>query len=272
MSKDADGRMIKVNKEEMKNIARLFSGIGDSMVTACIQGYMGDAYVDKLPEPEVGVIISGEYSFFAGDTKNPKAYDLVNGLFDISRSRKTVCIFPEEEPQWEQLLMSVKKNDPKIVTRYGIVQKDYDFDPERLGYFMKRLPKGYDLVPFDEDLYDQAMKEEWAEEFCKVFSSAEDFLTRGFGYAITKDGKLVSGTSTMTVYDGGAEVQMATHPDYRKQGLAMVCAAAFLLESRRRKIRACWDAENEISKKIAIALGYEYRGEYTTIHMRDPEA
>lgn len=93
------------------------------------------------------------------------------------------------------------------------------------------------------------MSEDWSREFCETFASVEDYLKRGFGYAAVKKGKLVAGASTMTVYDGGTEVQVATHPDFRKKGLAMACAAAFVLECQRRNIRACWDAANRISKK-----------------------
>lgn len=56
--------MVKVEKNRLGEIEDLFKGIQDSMVIACIQGYMGDAYVDKLPKPTVGLIVSGEYSFF----------------------------------------------------------------------------------------------------------------------------------------------------------------------------------------------------------------
>jgi hypothetical protein len=39
-------------------------------------------------------------------------------------------------------------------------------------------------------------------------------------------------------------------------------------ECKRREIRPCWDAANLTSKNIALKLGYEYRGDYVTIHMR----
>lgn len=164
--------------------------------------------------------------------------------------------------------MSVAKNNPAVVPRYGIVQKDYVFDKDLLHRYMDTLSEEYQLTRFDEELYNQAMAEDWSREFCETFISAGDYLSRGFGYGIIYQGKLVSGTSTMTVYDGGTEVQLATHPEFRQKGLAMACAATFLLECQQQGIRACWDAANLTSKKIALALGYEYKGEYMTIHMR----
>ncbi len=259
--------MIKVEKERLWEIKKMFEGIQDSMVIACIQGYMGEAYVDQLPHPTVGLIVSGEYSFFAGNGNSEEAVRLVDNLFQLNPSTETVCIFSDDEAEWEETLMKVEKNHPVAVPRYGIVQKDYIFDENLLNNFIEKLPKSYELTMFDEKLYQQAMAEDWSKEFCETFDSAEDYINRGFGCAIVHKGKLVAGTSTMTVYDGGAEVQVATHPEFRKKGLAMVSAAAFLLESQKLKIRACWDAANLISKKMALALGYEYKGEYTTIHM-----
>ena len=260
--------MIEVRKEQMNQIASLFDGIQDSMVIACLQGYMGNAYAESLNRPEAALIVSGEYSFFGGDPDSKDAEVLVKNLFDVNQSESTIAIFPDDRPGWETRLMGITENDPEAVPRFGIVQKDYDFDYNVLQGYMDALPEGFELVRFDEELYHQAMAEDWSKEFCETFASAEDYLTRGFGFAVTKDGKLVSGASTMTVYDGGAEIQVATDDAYRQRGLAMVCSAAVVWESAKRGVRPCWDAANLVSKKMALMLGYEYKGEYITIHMK----
>ncbi|WP_181899301.1 GNAT family N-acetyltransferase [Lachnotalea glycerini] len=155
-------------------------------------------------------------------------------------------------------------------TSLGIVQKEYTFDNSVLQSYIDSIPEGFELVPFNENIYHQAMKEAWSQEFCETFSSAEDYLARGFGFAVQKNGKLASGASTMTVYNGGIEIQVATHKKYKRNGLALACAAAMIQECVRRKIRPCWDAANLISKKMALKLGYEYRGEYNTTHISKP--
>lgn len=257
----------KVKMSERKEIAPLFKGIDDSMVIAYLQGYMGDAYIDRYPNPTVGVIISGEYSFFGGDPTTDFAKELVSALFSLNPGKESVAIFAGDNMGWKNTLLAVPENHPVSIPRFGIVQKDYEFDKDLLQSFVDGLPEGYTLKSFDEDLYDQAMSEDWAKEFCETFDSADEYLTKGFGYAVVHDGKLVAGCSTMTVYDGGTEIQIATHPDYRRKGLSMPVAGAFLLESMRRGIRPCWDAANETSLHMALKLGYEYKGEYTTIGM-----
>jgi len=260
-------QMIEVKKNERPQIAHLFKGIEDSMVIAYLQGYMGRAFADKLPDPGVSIIISGEYSFFAGDPTSAAAKELARTVFAYVEEDATVAIYAEDNLQWRDLLLSVPENHPKEVARYGIVQKDYEFDRNRLQQFIEGLPEGFELKRFDEDLYQQAMGEDWSKEFCETFDSAEDYLKKGFGFGAVYRGKLVAGASTMTVYDGGTEVQVATKEEFQRRGLAMPCAAALLLECMKRKIRPCWDAANLISKHMALQLGYEYKGEYSTVHM-----
>jgi GNAT superfamily N-acetyltransferase len=259
--------MEKVGKHEMHLIAPLFQNVEDSMVIACLQGYMGDAYADRLPNPCAGLIVSGEYSFFAGDAKSEGAHNLVRNIFKLNPGETTVAIFGYDNPEWENLLLSVPENHPQAVPRFGIAQKDYDFDLALLQRIIDSLPEGFQMQPFNKDLYLQAMAEDWSKEFCETFADAEDYLKKGFGFAALHDGKLVSGASTMTVYDGGTEIQTATRENFRQKGLALPCCAALIRECVKRGMRACWDAANLISKHMALKLGYEYRGEYTTIHM-----
>ena len=259
--------MIRIEKNQLKLVAPLFEGIDDSMVIACLQGYMGDVYVKTLERPGAALIVSGEYSFFGGDPDSDDAAYIARHIFDVIETGATTGIFADDKPAWETTLVAVAENNPQPVPRYGIVQKDYDFDQVRLVAFIGSLPEGFILAPFGEAIYRQAMAENWSREFCETFSSVEDYLKRGFGYAVLADGELVSGASTMTVYDGGAEMQVATREDHRRKGLGLSCAAALIKECVRRMMRPCWDAANPASMEMALKLGYEYKGEYITIRM-----
>jgi len=190
---------------------------------------------------------------------------MIRRLFDYIDKNTTVAIY--SDMKWKDLLLTVTENHPKEVERYRIVQKDYVFDEKKLNGYIDSLPGKYTLARFNDHIYDLAMSAEWSKEFCETFASAEDYLKKGFGYAALYDGELVAGASTMTVYDGGEETQVATRYDHRGGGLAIACSAALLLECQRRGIRACWDAANSASKHIALKLGYEDGGVYSTVHM-----
>jgi GNAT superfamily N-acetyltransferase len=260
--------MIHVTNERRAMLAPLFGGIEDSMVTAYLQGYMGDAYVRTARGPAAAVIISGEYSFWGGDSSSADADHLLSHFFDVNADESSVGIFADSDPAWEHALLSHNENHPEAVPRFRIAQKDYDFDPDLLQTYIDALPPGFEMVRFDTDIYAAAMSADWSKEFCETFDSADDYLRRGFGFAVLHNGAFVSGTSTMTVYDGGAELQVATREDYRRKGLALPCAAAMVKECAARNLRPCWDAANETSKHMALKLGYEYAGVYTTVVMR----
>ncbi|MFA9467035.1 MAG: GNAT family N-acetyltransferase [Velocimicrobium sp.] len=262
--------MIEVENTQLEQVSLLFNEIEDSMVKACLQGYMGSAFVQTMNHPKAVMIVSGEYCFWGGDPNSQEAEYLVRNIFSVAKSQSLIAIYPESESDWEKLLLTMTQYNPVVVPRYGIVQKEYTFDNSVLQSYIDYIPEGFELVPFHENIYHQAMKEAWSQEFCETFSSAADYLERGFGFAVQKNGKLASGASTMTVYNGGTEIQVATHKKYKRNGLALACAAAMIQECVRRKIRPCWDAANLISKKMALKLGYEYRGEYNTTHISKP--
>lgn len=260
--------MKRYEKSDRSELAYLFQGIDDSMVIAYLQGYMGEVFIKTSDEINAAVLVSGEYSVWGGDSSSADADYLAEHFFDGISKESSIAIFAGNNPDWERVLLRHKENHPVPVPRFHIAQRDYDFDIEQLTQYQNALPAGFALQPFDETIYHAAMSEEWSKEFCETFDSEEDYLKRGFGFAAMHNGMFVSGASTMTVYDGGAEIQVATREDYKQKGLALSCAAAIVLECVSRGIRPHWDAANEISKKMAVKLGYEYTGEYITIHMR----
>jgi len=262
--------MIHVQKEDRKAMAPLFVGLEDSMVIAYLQGFMGDGYVDQMPDPRVGLIVSAEYCFFGGDTNLKEARELAEHLFETTPLDQMIAIYPDQQTGWLDLLMGIEQFRPASLPRFGIVQRDYEFNLEKLEAIAANVPADMKLVRFNEELYRQAMSEHWSMAFCEAFASAEDYLTHGFGFGITDQGRLVAGASTMTVYDGGTETQVATRTGYEGRGLALACAAAFIMECERRGMRPCWDAANEASLHMAQKLGYEYRGLYMTVELNRP--
>lgn len=265
--------MIKAELTQRKDLEKLkdlFEGIQDSMLISFFQGYMGDLWVDSLEKPTTGLIVSGEYSFYGGASDTPGALSLGEFLFDYIHGKKTTGIYSQERMDWRDLLLTFKEFNPEEIIRHGIVQRDYLFDREKLEGFIEQIPKGYSLRAFDEELYISTLNQEWAAEFCDTFASYEEFKNKGLGYGVIKDGLLVSGASTMTFYDEGFEVQVATMEPYRGQGLALIASAALILEGQGRGLRACWDADNAASLHLALKLGYEYMGEYSTVRLYRP--
>lgn len=67
------------------------------------------------------------------------------------------------------------------------------------------------------------------------------------------------------------EVQVKTKKEYRRQGLALGCSAAFLLECLEKDIIPNWEATNQQSVELALKLGYIYDREYQVYRLLDLE-
>ena len=151
--------------------------------------------------------------------------------------------------------------------RYAIKKEKNVFDRERLQRFIEALPPEYELTLFDADVCALSQAESWSRDFCSCFQGIDDFLRRGLGVAILKDGELVSGASSYTIYHGGIEIEIDTKPEYRGQGLATVCGARLILEALDRGLYPSWDAFDLRSVALAEKLGYHLSHPYT-IYMK----
>lgn len=79
----------------------------------------------------------------------------------------------------------------------------------------------------------------------------------GLGVAILEGDKLVAGASSFASSSTAIEIEIDTHPDYQRQGLARVASAQLLLTCLEGGIEPSWDAHNLTSCHLAQQLGYE---------------
>ena len=97
------------------------------------------------------------------------------------------------------------------------------------------------------------------------FENEADFSRRGLLAAAYHGDRLVSGCGVYALCGGMAEVEIDTHPDFRRRGLALCCGALFLAECARRGLVPHWDAMNQTSLSIAERLGFEPIGPYPVV-------
>ena len=104
---------------------------------------------------------------------------------------------------------------------------------------------------------------EWSRDQVGLYQSYEEYKKLGLGFAILKNGKVVSGASSYSSYKEGIEIQIDTEKDHRRKGLARVCGAALILECLKRGVYPSWDAQNPESAALAGQLGYQLDYSYT---------
>jgi predicted GNAT family acetyltransferase len=103
------------------------------------------------------------------------------------------------------------------------------------------------------------------------FRSHEEFITRGVGLGILHQGTFVSGASSAAVGGGRLEIEIQTHRQFRRRGLARALSAALILYCLEHGLEPCWDAANESSSALAQQLGFHSTGKYEAYRLKQPE-
>ncbi len=258
MKSDNCDAIVELCKAQMYKIEHLFVGFKETLIMSCLQGYMGHAWADNENDPGSAQIITGDFCFFAGCPN-------VNLIKNIPEyySSQYLLMLPQNEA-WAALIEQYYKNNAVKFNRYAIKKETGVFDRNLLENYIKLLPKDYVLKQIDEDIYEQSKIEAWSKDLCSQFYTYKDYYKSGIGFAVLHDGRLVSGASSYTVYSGGIEIEIDTKPNYRRKGLAKVCASALILKCLERGLYPSWDAANKESVALAEKLGYHFDHEYTT--------
>jgi GNAT superfamily N-acetyltransferase len=261
----APSGMVQVPLAEMGQLEPLFRGTDDTMVLSCLQGFMGKAWVDRLPGPTCARVIVGDICFLAGEPTEA----LVAGIFKDHPVPSILCV-PESE-EWAQLIERCFPGRFNRFNRYAFQKDPAAFSREKLHRFVEALPEGYSLTPLGGDLVETVARQEWSRDFVSNFVDAADYLKRGIGWVVLHAEVPVCGASSYTVYRGGIEIQIDTRVDHRRKGLARACAASLILDCLDRGLYPSWDAANLESVALADQLGYQRSHAYVTYEVNRPD-
>lgn len=238
----------------------LFAGWQESLIWSCLQGCMGQAWVDRIEYPESARIVLADFCYFAGEVNE----ELVTAELH-SQSRNFLIMVPpldETGEAWAQAIERVYGKSCRRVERYAIKKEPGIFDRQKLEEIVAGLDSRYQVKLIDEEIFIQTRQQSWAMDFTSQFVDYQDYHRRGLGAAVIHNGKLVSGASSYTVYREGIEIEIGTKEEYRRQGLAAVCGARLILECMKRGLYPSWDAQNKWSVALAEKLGYHFDQTY----------
>ena len=240
---------------QMHRIAPLFEGWDQTILWSCLQGYMGRAWADNLERPVSARVLVGDFCFLAGRPNRELAEALP------PESQHFLLLIPRER-EWHSLIERVHTGRCTQILRYPFAKDTSGMDRERLQYYAGRIGTGYTIQAFDRSLYHQAKQEAWSSDLCSQFPRWEDYRKHGIGFGALWEGRLVSGASSYTVYDGGIEIEIDTREDHRRKGLAAACAARLILACLERGVMPSWDAHHLASAALARKLGYRPQPPY----------
>lgn len=258
------------NSDTIKNkLVKMFECFDDSMLNSYFEGVYGTSVCDDLQAPAAAVIISGDFHYLAGTPDQKSADEIISLALD-----KPHAVFVPDNDRWFEPLDSACGGNLKKVERYHMRTAEKGFDRQTLSDIadnMKTLKfSDCELCAIGRPEYDECISSSWADSFVSNFSDYNEFEEHGFGFVIKHHGRIVSGTSTYCYYSKGVEVEVSTAPEYRRNGLASITAARFILECISRNLAPNWDARNMASVSIAKKLGFRLHDSYTAYEFSAP--
>lgn len=245
--------MVLLTKGQLPQVAPLFAGWEETLIWSCLQGQMGTAFADTAASPRSARIVLGDFCYLAGE---PDA-----ALAELPPGRQAPLIAVPDSARWAPVLQAAHPGRCRRSWRYALKKEDC-FDRQRLSQLARALPEGFSLAPIAGGLYWAALANGWSRDFCANFEGYEDYNRRGIGVAMLKDGELVGGASSYTVYDGGIEIEIGIRQDLRRRGLAQACGAQLILNCLSRGLYPSWDAAHKGSLQLAQKLGYRFDRRY----------
>jgi GNAT superfamily N-acetyltransferase len=224
--------LIELNSDNRASVRRLFDRYPclHGSVAAVIEGGMGRVFAPAREETCVALAVL-DFHFLAGDPLHANAPLLFKLL-----QPGDVVIAPT--PAWQHLIAAIYPSAFDVYRREAFQAEQFDID--KLRRFCQALPSGFELrqvrlgevTQFAADLN---------RALIYNFRSQEEFMTRGIGMGILRQGRFVSGASSAAVGGGKCEIEIQTHRQFRRRGLARAVASALILYCLERGIEACWD-------------------------------
>lgn len=250
----------EANINVRKKLVPMFEKIDSTILLSYLQGHMGTAWVDDLKNPSVAQITVGIFVFFAGNPYTKEAEELLFNLPEF-----TLAIVDSDE--WKERIETVHNESFEKFQRYRFEKKPENFDREHIQNQISLLPEGYEIKRVDKNIANASSFHNLSEDFISQFNSVDDFINRGVGYAILHKGKVVSAATSFSIYDQGIEIEVASHPDHRRKGLAAIVSSALILDCIDRGKYPSWDGANSASVELAKKLGYVFKESYDTYYI-----
>jgi GNAT superfamily N-acetyltransferase len=220
-----------------------------AILSGAVDHELGKIYVDSVDDPKVGWWSFKILNAVVGDSDSEVARFIVE-QFPFFR----VLYVPDKS--WENLVRITWGEDIYTMPRTLMSEKTLDLN--HLRQLKDSLPEGFTLHNVDQDSLDNLADKMMTHHITQFFGTPEDFFENGFGFCIKHEGKVVSMASTFTPYSDAIEIEIGTFdsPEYRNRGLATVVGAALLEYALENDLTPNWDAQTQISVKLAEKLGY----------------
>lgn len=255
--------MIELDKQSFSNALPLLSQCPQAVLPfAVCEGFNpGRIFVDQCDQPRLAFLWTPVgYYFLAGSLSQPSDIGVLSDMLQdvcipasIERGETGLILVASPHINKEQVLRLL--DGRKTVEIY---RRPYTLDADQFAARqLPAVPSGYRLQPLDASL----------AEKCGVlasWSTINDFLAHGIGFALLSGDEVASVCWSVFASRQLVEIDVLTHPDHRRRGLARLTASALIETCLRQGRTPNWECfwDNKPSNSLADKLGYTPMPDY----------
>ncbi len=244
-------------QEKRAELLPLFQGIEylESLALGVLLSDLGMVYADDLDKPKNLMLVYEEMMIvvFGGLGEGATAKELFSKII-----KSAAFIYPNKK--WEQLIKENYGDKLRFQTRTKVSSANLDL--EHMRKLKNNVPDGYEIVKINSEIIDK-FEENTIQKINRFCGSVDNFKKNGFGFCALHNGKIAAEISNGGItYKNTFEMDLETHPDHRRKGLATVLAAFMIEYSLENGLDPRWDAANKPSAVLAFKLGYTDPEEY----------
>jgi RimJ/RimL family protein N-acetyltransferase len=255
--------MKQLSRDGLHRVAPLFEGMPRSIpLDGVLDGlHLGRVFVDDAEMPGSALVWTRwGYHYLGGNAENGTFVWalrplIAQTLLPASRAMGEPDMLLTVHPSaWKDALPRIAPDHPPI----EIFRRTFRLDREafrlRHSGWQSRVPEGMSLRRIDADLASDLRR-----DLEVTWASLEDFLARGLGYVLLKDGVPVSMCSAAFVARGRVEIGIKTKASHRRRGFGLLTATAMVEGCLEAGLDPHWEcfSDNTPSVRLAEALGFE---------------
>ena len=239
-------------RKERAALFSFFPNARSALLLSGLQGHLGRAF--QSDSGRSALVVVQDFIFLAGEADAVFLREVENAFSNRFLTFSGEKAWLETAKQWGASLSMI---------RYAM-ETPAQFHKDRLRA-LAQPPAGYAIVPADEALYEACRLERWSADLVSAFPTAPAFSRHGLAVLALKAGRPAAGCGAYAYADGLLEVEIDTHPAFRRQGLATACGAAFILSCLERGLAPHWDAMTAVSLALAQKLGFGATRPYAVV-------
>lgn len=243
--------IVELSDSEREKVIPLFQEVPywTAAVLGMIKDGVGKIYVDNKDNPQIALLHNHVMQIFSG---NPKA----KGLSKLLKLLPKVAVIQHPKNDlWNEKIVEQFKDKVQWQNRTKFSSKDLNL--EDIRSLKENIPPGYSIVKLTEEII-RKFDSHLTQQYEMFYGSIENFIAKGFGFcSLSETGEIASlCTCANPTFNKEFEIDIVTHPDHRRKGLATITAAYLIEYSLMNGYIPHWDAANEISTNLALKLGF----------------